>query len=121
MRVFIAFNVSILLASFIYWWTSINGFGEVPGIKLSDPSGYFMLVTLFAYMGAILVCIPLYILLKQFGLLNYITIVLTASIFTSLFIGYLGDHQILGFLNSAFLGAMSSTCFWLIYSCCKGG
>ena len=100
MRIFIAFNVSVLLVSFVYWWTSINGFGEIEGLELSRPYGYLFITIIFSYIGGLTICVPIIFFLKKYNILSFLPIVLSSSIFTGLCIGFLGDNEVLGFVNS---------------------
>jgi len=92
-RTGLAFVVTPLAASLLYWWFALVEHYVRNGVPLYSPFGLLVLVVLFSYAGAFLLAVPIYLLLRSIGAATPIPLLVSGTLLGWLFISLLNTGK----------------------------
>ena len=92
-RTSLAFLLTPLVASVIYSWFGLVEYYLRVGVPLYSPLGFFLLATLFAYMGSALGAVPVYFLLRRVGFATTGPLLICGTLLGWLFISFLDNGK----------------------------
>ena len=82
----VAFIVSTVVASTFYWWFSVIEYFIRVGVIQGHLLGFYLVILFFAFIGAGLFAIPIFLILKKLNLAKPIVILISGTIIGGIFI-----------------------------------
>lgn len=88
-RTVLAFVISPAVAALFYWWASLVEYYLRVGVLQASPPSLLTFIVAFAYIGSLLVAVPVYVGLRSVGLASTAPLVASGTVVGWLFISFL--------------------------------
>jgi len=113
-RTKLAFLVAPLVASLMYWWIELVAYKAGVGGSLYDSLSFLAVIVTFAYLWTLIAALPAYLLLRRFGWVKNVPVLIVGAVLGWLFIAYCNDRRPLLHPEGFAVGLIAASIFLLV-------